>query len=425
MTELPADDSTPDERRLRPTPVPERYHGLDLVRAAMMSLGVVLHVGLVYIPEGVWIYNDPDPVEWSPLMEWLIHTFRMSAFFVMAGFFGAMLLQKGGTTTFLRHRFVRIVVPLIVGSILLYPLMSWSREFANTYSWIDPTETGGTLAALRIAGERMSFTVDWPRMGTGHLWFLYDLVWLYAAAVLLSPVLTRLGPASRFFDRLADSLTTGAARFATPVILILVSFMLMLGMNEPGIDTNDSWYPDWYLLLTYSLPFGVGWIAWHHRSVIGDLKRWWWVLLLIAAPLLLLAPVSILIWHLSEENPWAFNVAQFISAAACWMTILALAGCSERFLERERASVRYMVDASYWIYLAHMPLTIFIPALMRYWNVSGLLKMTVSIAIVMFILLATYHLLVRNTPIGIVLNGRRYPAWPFGGPRRAEPPPTE
>lgn len=403
---------------------PERYHGLDFVRAAMMSLGVVLHTALVYMPEG-WIYTDPNTVEWSPLLIWLIHSFRMPAFFVMAGFFGAMLYQRRGASGFISHRFDRIVVPLVIGAMVLHPLLSWSIGFALTHAFMIPQSHGGVIGSIDATFREMDFGVDWIEFGTMQLWFLYDLVWFYAAAVILSPILVRLGPFSRFLGVLAKAMLTGPTRFATPVLLVGVSFLLMLGMEEPGIDTSDSWTPQWHLLVVYALPFGVGWIAWHHRSVIQELERWCWVLLAIAIPLLGLATIGVLGWHLSEKHPTVFLLAQLASVTACWATILALAGCSERLLKRERPAIRYLVDASYWIYLAHFPLTFFIPALFRFWDAPGLLKMIVSIVIIMIVLLLSYHLFVRNTAIGLVLSGRRYPAWPFGRTLRAEPAVTE
>jgi peptidoglycan/LPS O-acetylase OafA/YrhL len=159
--------------------------------------------------------------------------------------------------------------------------------------------------------------------------------------------------------------------------------------------------------------------------VVAEIERWCWIFLGLAVPLLLLATFGSLAWYMSEEDETVFLMVQLTSAAASWTTILALAGCCGRLLKRERPFIRYMVDASYWIYLAHMPLTIFIPALFRYWDTSGLLKMTVSITLTMIVLLLSYHLLVRNTAIGLVLSGRRYPAWPFGRTPHPEPPPTE
>lgn len=403
----------------------DRYHGLDFVRASMMMLGVVLHTALVFLPEG-WIYLDPQTVEWSPLLVWFIHNFRMSTFFVMAGFFGAMLYQRRGARAFIGHRFNRIVVPLVIGAIVLFPILAWSIEFAWTYAFRNGEGQVGWWRSIGETIRQMKFDVDWREFSTMQLWFLYDLVWFYAAAAILSPLLVRLGPVSRVLHATTRTMFTGRCRYATPILLIIASFVLMTRMEEPGIDTSDSWRPDWYLLLTYSLPFGVGWLAWHHRSVISELERWWWLLLALASPLLVLATFATLAWHIDGKKPEMFSFAQFTSAAACWTTILALTGCSQRFLRRERPVVRYLVDASYWIYLAHLPLTIFVPATLRYWDAPGPIKMVVSIVVVLLVLLATYHILVRNTAIGLVLSGRTYPAWPFT-PRssRAEPPPTE
>ena len=403
---------------------PPRYHGLDFVRASMMSLGVVLHTALVYMPEG-WIYTDPNSVEWSPMIVWFIHTFRMSAFFVMAGFFGAMLYQRRGAWKFIGHRFDRIAIPLVVGSLILFPLFSWSIGFAWTHVFTKPDQNGGAIGSILASFKEMDFGVDWKEFSTMQLWFLYDLLWFYAAAVILTPVLVRLGPVSRFLGTVVKGMLLGPARFVTPVLLIGLSFLLMIPMDEPGIDTSDSWYPDWKLLLTYSLPFMVGWLVWYHRTVVAEIERWCWIFLGLAVPLLLLATFGSLAWYMSEEDETVFLMVQLTSAAASWTTILALAGCCGRLLKRERPFIRYMVDASYWIYLAHMPLTIFIPALFRYWDTSGLLKMTVSITLTMIVLLLSYHLLVRNTAIGLVLSGRRYPAWPFGRTPHPEPPPTE
>ena len=403
---------------------PERYHGLDFVRAAMMSLGVVLHTALVYMPEG-WIYTDPNPVEWSPLIVWAIHTFRMSAFFVMAGFFGAMLYQRRGVWKFIGHRFNRIAIPLVIGALILFPFLSWSIDFAWTHAFMSPASHGGEIGSIRASFRDMDFGADWLEFSTMQLWFLYDLLWFYAAAVILTPILVKLGPASRFLNTIVKAMLTGPARFATPFLLIALSFLLMIPMDEPGIDTSDSWYPSWYLLLTYSLPFGVGWIAWYHKSVVRELERWCWVLLIVAIPLLVIATFATLAWYMTEKATWMFLLAQIACAAACWTMILALAGCSERLLKRERPLIRYLVDASYWIYLAHMPLTIFIPALLRYWDAPGVLKMVVSISIIMVLLILSYHLLIRNTAIGLVLSGRRYPLWPFTRSVRPEPSPSE
>ena len=402
----------------------DRYHGLDFVRASMMMLGVVLHTALVY-QENWWIYQDPDRVSWAGGLVSMIHVFRMSTFFVMAGFFGAMLYERRGTLVFLKHRFVRIVIPLIVGSVVIYVLMGWSLSFAYTHAAILPKAVGGQIDSIVQSFRIMSLHIEWGEFNTMHLWFLYDLVWLYAAAVLISLVVSRCGPLGGWLGWLTSKAFQGPTRYLTPIALALIFFAFLLGMEQPGVDTAFGWVPDWYILATYAVPFGAGWLAWDYREIIEDLKRWCWLLLALAVPLLGLANQTASEWHAAGKDPQVLIWAQFFSAAACWTVILALAGCSERLLTKPNPTVRYLVDASYWIYLAHMPLTFFVPALFRYWQVDGSLKMLVSIVITTIILLVTYHLFVRSTPIGVVLSGRRYPAWPLGRILRREPPATE
>ena len=46
---------------------------------------------------------------------WLIHVFRLPLFFLVAGFFAALLLEARGTGAVVRNRLVRIGIPLVVG----------------------------------------------------------------------------------------------------------------------------------------------------------------------------------------------------------------------------------------------------------------------------------------------------------------------
>ena len=155
----------------------------------MMILGVVLHTALVYLPTDDWLYQDPDRSPFlSVFLVQVIHIFRMPVFFVMAGFFGAMLFERRGAGSFSLHRFDRIVIPLVVGWFVLYPLVVWSISFAMTYSSI-PAGDG----ALAVAFERMSLNADFAEAGPLHLWFLYYLIYYYIAFGLLTKLFQKFG----------------------------------------------------------------------------------------------------------------------------------------------------------------------------------------------------------------------------------------
>ena len=70
---------------------------------------------------------------------------------------------------------------------------------------------------------------------------------------------------------------------------------------------------------------------------------------------------------------------------------------------------RYIADASYWLYLTHLPLTIWVPGLLTGWAVSAFVKSGVTLAVTTILTVVSYHLLVRSGVIGLLLNGKRYP----------------
>src|SRR6185295_19682311 len=88
------------------SPVP-RLHALDGLRAAMMLLGLVLHSAASYVTitlHEAWPFQDRARSGAFDLLVFTIHLFRMPTFFVMAGFFAALLYQREGARGFLAHR---------------------------------------------------------------------------------------------------------------------------------------------------------------------------------------------------------------------------------------------------------------------------------------------------------------------------------
>ena len=77
--------------------------------------------------------------------------------------------------------------------------------------------------------------------------------------------------------------------------------------------------------------------------------------------------------------------------------------------DRPKPLGRYLSDASYCLFLVHLPLTIWIPGLMSGWAASAFAKSAITLIATTAIGLVTYHYLVRSTAIGVLLSGKRYP----------------
>ena len=83
-------------------------------------------------------------------------------------------------------------------------------------------------------------------------------------------------------------------------------------------------------------------------------------------------------------------------------------GCFVRYLPTQNRVLRYLSDSSYWVFLVHMLGTIGFGALLYRLQVAAKVKMIINIVATTLACLLTYHLLVRNTWVGVLLNGRRH-----------------
>ena len=102
------------EARQESHSAPRRYYGLDAVRSGMMLLGILYHASLVYYTRagagalpgtlteltlGARSFRVAQTSVALIYMDRGLHIFRMPVFFVIAGFFGALLYARRGAST--------------------------------------------------------------------------------------------------------------------------------------------------------------------------------------------------------------------------------------------------------------------------------------------------------------------------------------
>lgn len=134
-----------------------------------MLLGIGLHAAISFIPMplGIWPVQDTHQ---HAAFGWFMaatHGFRMPLFFLLSGFFTAVLWRKRGLKALLQHRFKRIFVPLAIGMLTIIPV-TWAvmigvgilgRESANNETPIDANPSLWT-AALSGDVEQIRYHLD-------------------------------------------------------------------------------------------------------------------------------------------------------------------------------------------------------------------------------------------------------------------------
>ncbi|MBK7007003.1 MAG: hypothetical protein IPH37_19400 [Burkholderiales bacterium] len=92
-----------------------------------------------------------------------------------------------------------------------------------------------------------------------------------------------------------------------------------------------------------------------------------------------------------------------------WFWSVGIIGLFTRTMQRSNAVLRYLSQASYWVYLIHLPLTIIFGAMLVGEPLSVLSKSLINITATTAVALLSYHLLVRSTWLGALLTGKRHP----------------
>lgn len=384
---------------------PERLHALDAVRGYALLLGIVLHATMSFIPSPtrIWIIQDSQPSMTLAVLLFVIHVFRMTTFFLIAGFFARLSFHRRGAFGFIRDRLQRIALPLLVGWPILFTAMSavviWAANFPHGGPLPGPSRWPPVL----------------PQFPLTHLWFLYVLLELYVASLVLRAGVVWLDPDGRFRDRVDRVVgLVMHSRFAPALLAVPVGIALGLDPNWMrwfGVRTPDSsLVTNHQAWLCFGTAFAFGWLLHRQIDLIKILEQRWLLNLLLSTVLI---AVSFLLYGASMLRPRPVNYEVIVLAGAVcyalaiWTTTFAAIGLALRFLSGFSPVRRYLADASYWLYLIHLPILMALQVAVSQLDWPWPAKFGTITLVSLPVMFASYQYLVRYSFIGALLNGRR------------------
>jgi fucose 4-O-acetylase-like acetyltransferase len=377
-----------------------RLHSLDNLRATMMWLGIVLHVATVHqVSQSSSFWRDPQRSPVADVLVLLIHAFRMPVFFIVAGFFAALLVERRGPVGMLSHRALRVGFPFLV---FLPILLTVTVVLATMHA-----QPIGSTPTIGFNLEVLPQMHGGTHVQTLHLWFLYLLMGFAAAAALLCRLATLVPRIAR--DRMMQLLGDFAA--SGGAFLALAMPLAVLGRHYPlGILlTSGDLLPPVAEWLHYGLFFAFGFVLYACRDRLLPLyeRRVWFNALAGAACIGAMVALVKVTQPASGTllDSWAW--ASLAYNACTWLWSLALIGGFARYLRQQNGLLKYMADSSYWVYLVHLPIIGAIDLALRSWAVPAEWKMLSNVGATTLLSVASYHLLVRRKSIDTFLNGRR------------------
>ncbi|WP_439477147.1 acyltransferase family protein [Brevundimonas sp.] len=383
-----------------------RLHGLDALRGAALLLGVVLHASMSYFPVTIWIVPDTDNSPVASAIFFAIHLFRMTSFFLIAGLFAHMMLDRRGSFGFIKDRLIRIAGPLAA---------FWTPVLAAIIAglvWMAAIRNGGSIPTDGPPPPPLTLET----FPLTHLWFLWVLLILYAATMVLRAPFA-MADRDGGWGRLVDRITGALIGPWSPALMgapLAIAFWLAPNWTPFfGIPTPDTGLvPNAVALTAFGTAFGLGFLLDRRRDLLVRIERLWPVftvvalgvgtaaMVMVGGPVPDLAPVT---------DPELKAPLAAVMALAVFASTFAVLSLALRFASGHSAVRRYLADSSYWVYIVHLPLVLVGQILVVNETWPWFVKFGAVIGGTMAVSLLTYELLVRHSFVGRWLNGRSIP----------------
>lgn len=318
-----------------------RLFYLDNFRIYLTILVILHHAAIAYGGAGDWVIKDPAIDEFSPIFLTFFtavnQSYFMSAFFLMAGYFTPRSLERKGVLAFVRDRFIRLGIPLLVYSILIININQiiigvWHQ--GRPFKW--------------------NFAYE-----VGHLWFLQALL-IFALIYAVFRLWSDRNPNRQRLQYFMDRFPSDRSMVISVLVLSLFTFVVRIVYPvgrwvAPGFQFAH--------FVHYTFAFFVGILAyrgdWLNRLDRAQARRWGWVAL-VMLPLFFVVAIlgGALESDAALENFLGGLHWQSLVYSA-WESILFLAALTfllyffrERLCETS-PRLKWMAASVYTVYIVH------------------------------------------------------------------------
>ena len=359
----------------------QRYHNLDFLRAFAIMMGLAIHAPLIFwqpdFAKVFGIENIAPAEEWMNVVGRYISNWRMPLFFLLSGFFSVLIIEKKGTSKFIKDRIIRVGLTCLV--------------FSSLYD---------------IADGSFDFT-------TQHLWFLYELMIFVFCFSLLYRVQTMKHALNR--------------EISTRILLTI--FLWLVATVPLANILNNWWHPlAWkpsttYFdvkignIIHYFSYFLLGVIFYSNQHIFTKLKNSKTILVIgILAALAFILRVNTDYLALGGVDDLK-NLAQMqfdpimvmcnsvLIGVNTILWCLFFIGLASKLINSGSSILRWFVELSYPIYIIHIIPIAMTSALFYRAQLSQPVIFVLTIIVGFIVCVILYYILIKFTPLNWLING--------------------
>ncbi|MDU2063633.1 MAG: acyltransferase family protein [Sporomusaceae bacterium] len=318
----------------------QRFYFFDNLRAFIILLVVVFHIGMCYTTWDLawWCVND---IKKSTFFDYFVletDVYIMPIMFMIAGYFAPHVLIKNGISVFWRAKVRRIVIPWLGGTLFLAPLIAYSTFFSR----------------MEIPPNYFVFWREgfWgPYYQQGPYWFLGILALFF----LILTIFHRNNPG--YLAKATVKTTPSTSFFVAFVLVTAVSFFCsnLFFWNDTWLNVKFLFMVQPVRLILHFCYFGLGVYAWKHAWFTSGGYNPRLIPWATAAMVMLFVFLSYRVaFTLVPDVPTLFKAGHALTHAAFCLTVtFALIAIFQRYFNKNHSLWRRLAANSYTIYFIH------------------------------------------------------------------------
>ncbi|MBN1219851.1 MAG: acyltransferase family protein [Anaerolineae bacterium] len=372
-----------------------RLFFIDNLRILLTILVVLLHLSITYGHGGGWYYYEGQPDDLTTILLTIFNAvnqaFFMGFFFMISGYFTPSSYDRKGTGLFLKDRFLRLGIPLLVYMVILEPLLVYGLG-VNTHGlegslWQDLARyfDGHYLANLRL--------------GSGPLWFVETLlIFVVIYALWRRWVMPGVPVSPQRDGKVPGNMAIALFALTLGVVSFIVRIWLPIGWNFKPLNLQIPFFPQYIAL------FVLGLLAYRRNWFMGLSEAAGKLWRNITIALIVLLPVMFIVGGAEGSTPflggshWQSLVYSIWEQFLCMGMIITLLVWFRQQFNHQGSLVKTMSASAYTVYIIHALVIVLVALALQDVSLYPLIKFPlVALLAVPFCFLLAYF--IRRLPL--------------------------
>ena len=374
---------------------PTRLFFIDNLRILLTILVIMHHTMITYGASGSWYFKDPNTDEFTSIILTIFAVldqgFFMALFFFISAYFVPGSYDRKGARKFLKDRFIRLGIPLIIYVIIVNPLILYLL-------YILPNQGISFFEYYLTYFQSVEAFLDYIG-GNGPLWFVLMLLILAICYCLIYFIVPKNSE-----DIVEKKPPRNEVLIIICIIMGVLTFLVRLVFPADGGDTILN--IQLCFIIQYIIMFILGVEAYKRdwfRNISDSQGNLWFLIVLIS---LVFFFVIGFLGGAFEGNiePFRGGFTWQAFAYAMWESFYCMGMCIglitlfRRKFNRQGKVAKNLSQNAYTVYIIHAPVLIFISILFLYILFPALLKFIIVLPIVLLICLFISHFILRKIP---------------------------